>query len=514
MNELFLKILNMSIAASWLVLALLILRTTVLKKTPKWIIVLLWGLVAIRLLCPLTIKSALSLIPSADTIPLDIEMATKPTIDSGISLINEAVNPLLSSFAPSQDALTSANPLQIWIPFATIIWLIGIVAFLIYMVFSYWRLHKTVATAVLYQENIYLSENVCSAFVAGIIKPRIYLPFNVNERDLKAIVAHEKAHIQRKDHWWKLLGYFLLAIYWFNPLMWLAYHLLLRDIELACDERAIKDFNNEQRADYAQALLTCSVNHHLPASCPLAFGEVGVKERVRSVMNHRRPTFWLVVLSLTICFLMAVCFLPDPKKDRYTLAIKVPPGGANAYYYSEEEICTTGKTIIISTGKGLGDCEVILVSSSGQKEPPTYLTPGMSTTLAALNKVWYRVGVRLQNPSEKELIVYVEVKNVDVRIPENAAENINQVGMPLMKAVMIEGKLYYETGQLNKSLTCGTMDGVITSEVSGDKLPVLNDQSNFGTGNGYQFGPAGTVTILIDDQYLIFQDAKTSKEHS
>ena len=320
MNELFLKIINMSISASWLILAVLILRL-VLKKAPKWVNVLLWGIVAVRLICPLSFESTLSLIPSSETIPLDIEMAAKPTIDSGVPAINSVVNPVLSSFAPPQHVLTSANPLQIWIPILNIIWLVGVSTFLLYTAVSYWRLRRKVDTAVRYKDNIFQSENVSSPFVLGIIKPRIYLPFNMNGQDLEHVVAHEQAHIRRKDHWWKPLGFFLLTIYWFNPLMWLAYVLLCRDIELACDEKVIKELGNEQRADYTQALVACSVNRRMIAACPLAFGEVGVKDRVKSVMNYKKPAFWIIILAVIACVIVAVCFLTNPMGFQFDEAI-------------------------------------------------------------------------------------------------------------------------------------------------------------------------------------------------
>ena len=320
MNELFLKIINMSISASWLILAVLILRL-VLKKAPKWVNVLLWGIVAVRLICPLSFESALSLIPSSETIPLDIEMAAKPTIDSGVPAINSVVNPVLSSFAPPQHVLTSANPLQIWIPILNIIWLIGVGALLLYTAVSYWRLCRKVDTAVRYKGNIFQSENVSSPFVLGIIKPRIYLPFNMNGQDLEHVVAHEQAHIRRKDHWWKPLGFLLLTIHWFNPLMWLAYVLLCRDIEFACDEKVIKELGNEQRADYTQALVVCSVNRRMIAACPLAFGEGGVKDRVKSVMNYKKPAFWIIILAVIACVIVAVCFLTNPMGFQFDEAI-------------------------------------------------------------------------------------------------------------------------------------------------------------------------------------------------
>lgn len=306
----FLKLANMSISASWLALAVLLLRL-VLKKAPKWVNVLLWGIVAVRLICPFTIESALSLIPSTQTIPMNIEMAAKPAIDSGVPVVNSVVNPMIAaSFTPNPAA--SANPLQIWIPLAAVIWTFGMLLMLLYTAVSYWRLNRRIDTAVLYRDNIFQSENVSSPFVLGIIKPRIYLPFHMNEKDLRHVVAHEQAHIRRKDHWWKPLGFLLLTIHWFNPLMWLAYVLLCRDIELACDEKVIKELNSEQRADYTQALVDCSVNRRMIAACPLAFGEVGVKDRVKSIMNYRKPTFWITMTGLVACVIASICFLTNP----------------------------------------------------------------------------------------------------------------------------------------------------------------------------------------------------------
>ena len=425
MNELFLKIINMSISASWLILAVLILRL-VLKKAPKWVNGLLWGIVAVRLICPLSFESALSLIPSSETIPLDIEMAAKPTIDSGVPAINSVVNPVLSSFAPPQHVLTSANPLQIWIPILNIIWLIGVGALLLYTAVSYWRLCRKVDTAVRYKGNIFQSENVSSPFVLGIIKPRIYLPFNMNGQDLEHVVAHEQAHIRRKDHWWKPLGFLLLTIHWFNPLMWLAYVLLCRDIELACDEKVIKELGNEQRADYMQALVACSVNRRMIAACPLAFGEVGVKERVKSVMNYKKPAFWVIIIAVIICVGVAACFLTNPKQDRYTLRIVVPAGSQEEFVYTEEEVSTVRNSIKIWSGDGLGDTEVLLFPVNKTAETgytATYLTHGMSVEFDAENDTWFKIGVNMQNPTNEDIIVYVEVENVEVRI----VDEINSV---------------------------------------------------------------------------------------
>ena len=310
MSELFLKIVNMSISASWAVVAVLALRFC-LKKAPKWVNVLLWGIVAARMVFPFSIESVLSLIPSAETISPTIMMEQSPSVQTGVPALNHVINPVISgSFTPAPGA--SANPLQIWIPVLAGIWLFGIVALFLYSAVSYCRLRRKVCEAVILRDNIYQSENVCSPFVLGIIRPKIYLPYHMDSREVGHVIAHEQTHIRRKDHWWKPLGFLLLTIHWFNPLMWLSYVLLCRDIELACDEKVIGKMGNAQRADYTQALVACSVDRRLIAACPLAFGEIGVKERVKSVMNYKKPAFWIVLASVIVCAVIAVCFLTNP----------------------------------------------------------------------------------------------------------------------------------------------------------------------------------------------------------
>ena len=314
MTEAFLKIVNMSISAGWLVLAVLVLRFA-LKKAPKWVCVLLWGIVAVRLICPFSIESALSLIPSRETISPEIMMDWTPEITTGIAPLDQVVNPVIStSLAPDPGA--SANPLQILIPVAANLWLLGVLVMLAYTAITYLQLRRKLTLATILRENIFQCEAVRSPFVLGILKPRIYLPYGMDGNDLHHVVAHEQAHIRRKDHWWKPLGFLLLTVYWFNPLMWVAYILLCRDIELACDEKVIAQLGNEQRAEYTQALVACSVNRRMIAACPLAFGEVGVKDRVKSILNYRKPAFWVVVTALVLSAVVAVCFLTDPNPSR------------------------------------------------------------------------------------------------------------------------------------------------------------------------------------------------------
>lgn len=424
MNEFFLKIINMSISASWLIFAVLILRL-VLKKAPKWVNVLLWGIVAIRLICPFSFESALSLIPSAETFPKKIISGPSFDVQSGITPVDNRINDYLGD-RYFEGVTVPANNGNTIMTILTIVWTIGILLLVAYTVISYWRLHREIDTAVRYKDNIFQSENVSSPFVLGLIKPRIYLPFKLDGQDMEHVVAHEQAHIRRKDHWWKPLGFLLLTIHWFNPLMWLAYVLLCRDIELACDEKVIKGLSNEQRADYTQALVACSVNRRMIAACPLTFGEVGVKERVKSVMNYKKPAFWVIIIAVIVCVGVAVCFLTNPKQDRYTLRIVVPAGSQEKFVYTDEEVSTVRNSIKIWSGDGLGDTEVLLFPVNKTAETgytATYLTHGMPVEFDAEKDTWFKIGVNMQNSTNEDIIVYVEVENVEVRI----VDEINSV---------------------------------------------------------------------------------------
>ena len=314
MAAVFLKLLNLSISASWLVLAVLVLRL-VSKRSPKWMNVLLWGIVALRLVLPFSIESALSLIPSAETVsPAAVQFAPAPTITSGVSVIDNAVNPSLSEyFAATPEA--SVNPLHVWTEIAGWVWLIGLGAMLLYALVSYLRLRRRVRVSLPIQDYIYLCDAISSPFILGVVKPRIYLPSGLDEVQRQNVLAHEQAHLARRDHWWKPLGFALLAVYWFNPVLWLAYTLLCRDIELACDERVIRTMDESAVKTYSTVLLACSVPRKAVITCPLAFGEVGVKERVRNALHYKKPAFWVVAASVAVCVVVAVCFLTDPPTD-------------------------------------------------------------------------------------------------------------------------------------------------------------------------------------------------------
>lgn len=339
METLFLKCLNISITAGWLVLAVFLFRL-IFRKTPKWVFCVLWGLVALRLIIPVTFESKYSLIPSTETIPVDILDSDTPRINSGIAFLNSTVNPLLekqdngtvvnlpgtqndesSQFFTSEPAAYKAvKTPRHWVGIFAKIWAVGFAALLGYALASYIVLKLRLRTAVKAEEagrkRIYRSEYISDPFVLGIIRPGIYLPFMISEEDLDYVIAHEEAHIKRGDHLWKFLGFVLLSIYWFNPLMWLAYILLCNDIECACDEKVIATLEERERQSYSVALLNSSMavtRKHI-AACPVAFGEVSVKTRIKNVMNYKKPVFWIIIAAFAACIVFTVCFLTNPIK--------------------------------------------------------------------------------------------------------------------------------------------------------------------------------------------------------
>ena len=313
MTDIFLGFLNRSLAAGILILAVVLVRL-VFKKAPRWLLCALWALAAVRLVCPVSIESVLSLIPSAEPVQPEIIVSAQPAITSGIPAVDAIVNPpLAAAFTPSP--AQSANPLQIWTFLAACVWLAGIAALLLYAAVSALRLRLRVRTAVRLEGKVYQSEFVSSPFILGVIRPRIYLPFGLEAGAQAMVLAHERAHLRRGDQLWKPLGYLILAAYWFNPLCWLAYILFCRDIEAACDEKVVRELGEGCKAAYSRALLACSAPKKLITACPLAFGETGVKARIRSVLNYKKPAFWLVLAAVLVSAAVAVCFLTDPKRE-------------------------------------------------------------------------------------------------------------------------------------------------------------------------------------------------------
>ena len=312
MDAVFLKMLNMSITASWLILAVVVLRL-ILKKAPKRIICLLWVLVAIRLVCPFSIESALSLIPSAETIP-EALFVLEPSENQQNAELEIEINPVIpGNYNPEIE--TTVDRIQVKAIYATLIWLVGVAAMLLYAAVSYLWMRRKVRASIHISDVVWICDDIKTPFILGIFKPRIYLPSGIDDETAAHVVAHENAHLKRRDHWWKPLGFLILAFYWFNPVIWLAYILLCRDIELACDEKVICGMEKSDMIAYSEALYSCNAPRRLVMVCPLAFGEVGVKERIKTVLNYKKPVFWVIVVAVVACVVVAVCFLTNPKSD-------------------------------------------------------------------------------------------------------------------------------------------------------------------------------------------------------
>ncbi len=366
MTMIFHEILNMSIVASWLIVAVILLRIF-LKKAPRKIVCFLWALVAVRLICPFSFESRLSLIPSAQPIETMERQNSDTSIDSvtanggtgtyvtggaegkgiisGITDEAETVsgtgviditgaqedigntgssevmnrNGEISTSSGSQNIniedKTLANPPSQGMSLDMVIsavWVLGIILMLGYGIFSYAVISRRTAVSMNMEGNIYLCDDIDTPFILGVFSPKVYLPSLLKEEEREYVIAHENAHLGRCDHWWKPLGYVILAVHWFNPLVWVAYVLLCRDIEIACDEKVISGADIEYKKSYAKTLLECSARGRLVTACPLAFGEVSVKERIKAVLNYKRPAFWVIVISVIICIGVGICFMTNP----------------------------------------------------------------------------------------------------------------------------------------------------------------------------------------------------------
>ncbi len=382
MANFFIDLFNMSITASYLVLAVVIARA-LLKKAPKWITCLLWAMVGFRLICPFTIESALSLIPGTQTITANETSVIRPfTVQSGIAGIDTSVNEYLGD-KYAEGVTVPTNTFADVTTVLSVIWLVGLICMLIYGFISYIRLRKRVGVSLLFKDNIYYCDNIDTPFILGFFKPKIYVPSGISEEQTGYITLHEKAHLKRKDHLWKPLGFLLLSVYWFNPVMWVAYILLCRDIESACDEKVIKNMDNSEKKNYSETLVSCSVQRRMVMACPLAFGEVGVKQRIKSVLNYKKPAFWIIILAFVLFTVVAVCFLTNPD-DSHSIGIIGGADGPTSIIVSdkndEKEIKKLQEKYPHFFGLNTGNGVTVYVTKLSQHNFECYLTSNTNPT--------------------------------------------------------------------------------------------------------------------------------------
>ncbi|MBQ1632476.1 MAG: hypothetical protein II049_06610, partial [Clostridia bacterium] len=468
MSKLFLHLLNISITAGWIVLVVVLLRF-VLKKAPKWTRVVLWGLVALRLILPVSIESVTSLVPSAETVK--IESVTAPVLtsvneyngvsffyenvqgeqivlQSGFPTLNSAVNPTPEEAAEHFDTVAVLKTVAGWV------WLAGVVGMLFYALISFLRLCHRVRASVLLEKGAYVCDEIKDPFILGLIVPKIYLPSGMDEQTRAYVLAHERAHLKRFDHIWKPLGFLLLSVYWFNPLLWLAYILLCRDIELACDEKVVKELDDTGKAAYSEALVTASVSRRSIAACPIAFGETGVKSRVKSVLNYKKPAFWIILVAILACIAVAICFLTMPKKNQPDAAEII---GTWEFYkqivdtyetdWPIEEMLGARRDVLIFRENGTGT-ELYIRDDVTRENPFTYTVSGNKVSITRNGRD--RVPVEFTYDPESSML----------RSPEDAGE-----GLRWYTLYVREGSISYPTVQLTNEQIAG--------EWKTDGLPVM-----------------------------------------
>lgn len=527
MSELFLRILNMSIAASWLALVVMVLRL-LLKKAPRWTVFFLWALVAVRLVLPISLESRFSLVPArvssgsmisdwtddyvgeTQFIHDNAENADdyQTAVDAGREPVSagEDGHYVVTGADRREEPSTVKNTV---VPVFAWIWAAGVIVMGMYAVLSYLRLRKRVRTAVRLRNNIYECDQISTPFVLGIVRPRIYLPFRMAEADRVSVIAHEQTHIRRRDHWLKPFGFLLLSVYWFNPILWIVYILFCRDIELACDERVIREMDADERADYSQALLNCSAPHRMIAACPLAFGEVGVKERVKNVLTYQKPAFWIILVAVLACAVAAVCFLTNPKetdeiKETYETKETAEESLGGWYYSSEDGFATIrlkedGSFVferdIAANYAPIGTWSVeddILTLASSEKEKYLFRIKG--------EELIYQSDTGISGIVEEGTIFFKwkEIENGD-----EAEVNYAPSFWDRRPMIYVNGKRYLDTGKaMPVEIDESEILGTVTSTVESWDCPAEEGQTNFGQiGAKYAYCEDGLAVLLSEEWY-------------
>ena len=516
-------------------LAVLLLHL-IFRKAPAWSRVLLWVLVAVRLICPFSVESVVSILPSGETISTHILTEAVPAVNTGIPFLDGVINPVLGeSMAPHVG--DSVNPLQVLVPVLAVLWLVGVLAFLAYGVIRYVALARKVSTAVRLRDSIYQTEQVGFPFVLGVRKPKIYLPFSIDPQEAEYVIAHEQAHIRRGDPLWKLLGFLLLAFYWFHPLLWVAYGLFCRDVEFACDEKVVKALNPQERADYSQALLNCSVGRQKMGAVPLAFGEVGVQQRVKTILRYKKLRVWIVAGAVVVLVVAAVCLLTNPLSrdisdldDQLQGFLDMQVAEHNRSQSREADFSAVSYDVMDIQKSG---DETTLYAwiyyveyneEDGQLEKvsashvPTVITAGKNDSQYELVEYWipgddskFQEDIQEKFPMrlwaramDSQRSIQKQQAECEAMAEEWLQDEMENSQWDVIPMVQVDGLYYYSTGKEAVSGD-GPPEGEITSTVDGSQIPTEDGQSNFGEGFPYRYGEEGTIEVQMDSKWMVFQ---------
>ena len=490
MDKLFITIVNNGLVASWIILAVIVLRK-LLNRIPKWVNCLLWGLVAIRLAIPFSIESIFSLIPSAKPVPADIEYAKIPKIDSGMHAVNMVINPVLENHFAVKE-IASVNPIQVIICISSYIWMIGVIGLLIYAFVSFIMLKRQVKNAQAIDKGIFRSGTIDSPFILGFLKPSIYIPDYLDDEAYICVTEHEKAHIKRGDFIWKPFGFLILSVYWFNPLCWFAYIMLCKDIEYACDEKVTKDKDKNWKATYCQVLLDCSSKRKMIAACPVAFGEVSVKDRIKFVIHYKKPTFWMIVLAFVACIVVGICFLTNPKTTEISDDIIDAGSDIALEEIAEKESDTTHLTEQAENEEILGGGSYSSRNSDKTEQTTEQAADFAPTDIYSVNQI----DVILTNGDTHTVVDKSVLEKVEGML--SGAEEIKEAGCPFHTPLY----LYREDG---------TIGVIYPATDSCDVFYSDGKYYDFGTGDNTEFWSLLGLEVDLGIVYLQVNQKQDSK---
>ncbi|MEG1883722.1 MAG: M56 family metallopeptidase [Clostridia bacterium] len=539
LDTLFLQILNMSFTASFVIAFVLLIRL-VLQKTSKIFSYALWSVVLFRLVCPFSFESVFSILPTkANPVPTNIGFMQAPQIDTGIPIINDSINAILPEAAP----VVSINPLQIWIFSGQILWLLGIAILLIYSLVTLYKLTRKLKGATLLRDHIFLLDNISTAFVLGMVRPKIYLPLSLNNKEQDYILLHEQTHIKRLDHIVKILAFLVLCVHWFNPFVWVAFFAFSKDMELSCDEAVIKTLGNEVKKDYSASLLSIATGKRIVGGTPLAFGEGDTKSRIQNVLNYKKPAFWVIVVTTIAVVAVGIGLAANPKEKPAELGAAQTLWNARTEYVGNN--AAVGKILgllqfpdrliyqffALQTDGDARGVELHFLQDTNEALGPevTWQMDKNAILLFALIGNLEDVRCSVVDKDGGSVVLHQtrawadKVVDGDVRDYGESAEKLQELLQLTAAAapkerrtkaplndmrpmIMVDGVLYLDTGkEVAKNVDNSAIIGEITSAAFVSEKPTENGQCNFNSGVGAKYAAyEDGMAVFLNNKWFFF----------